>query len=121
MSVKQTSASEGNVEGPHGEETLICQFIHMTNSQGSTWFGGNPFTYTVPLLLAQISLIFFVTSLIWLFLRPCKQGMISAQLIVRATSLPFLPSYHVFYLVILNREASSWEDLAWVKSKLTAI
>ncbi|XP_042023086.1 cation/H(+) symporter 13-like [Salvia splendens] len=81
MSVKQTSASEGNVEGPHGEETLICQFIHMTNSQGSTWFGGNPFNYTVPLLLAQVSLIFFITSLIWLFLRPCKQGMISAQLI----------------------------------------
>ncbi|KAL1545082.1 cation/H(+) symporter 13-like [Salvia divinorum] len=81
MSVKQTSASEGNVEGPHGEETLICQFIHMTNSQGSTWLGGDPFSYTVPLLLAQFSLIFLVTSLVWLFLRPCKQGMISAQLI----------------------------------------
>ncbi|KAL1558793.1 cation/H(+) antiporter 14 [Salvia divinorum] len=77
-----SSSTSGNVEGPRGEEeVLICQFIHMTNSQGSTWFGGDPFSYTVPLLLAQFSLIFVITSLAWLFLRPCKQGMISAQLI----------------------------------------
>ncbi|XP_057789802.1 cation/H(+) antiporter 14-like [Salvia miltiorrhiza] len=81
MSLKQSSASIGNVVGPYGEETLVCQFIHMTNSQGSTWFGGDPFSYTVPLLLAQFSLIFLVTSLVWLLLRPCKQGLISAQLI----------------------------------------
>ncbi|KAG6415565.1 hypothetical protein SASPL_122978 [Salvia splendens] len=76
------SSTLGIVEAPSGgEDILICQFIHMTNSQGSTWFGGDPFSYTVPLLLAQFCLIFFVTSLVWLFLRPCKQGMVSAQLI----------------------------------------
>ncbi|KAH6766061.1 hypothetical protein C2S52_017044 [Perilla frutescens var. hirtella] len=73
--------ASGYVAGPFGQESMVCQFIQNTNSQGSTWFGGNPFSYTVPLLFAQISIIFLVTSLVWFLIRPCKQGLISAQLI----------------------------------------
>lgn len=83
--ITDAAGTVGTVPGPYGEATLVCQFIHKTNSQGSTWFGGDPFSYTVPLLLAQFTFIFVVTSLIYFILKPCKQGLISAQLIVTLT------------------------------------
>lgn len=86
MSSKEVSSSIGYVQGPHGQETLVCQFIHRTNSQGSTWFGGDPFAYTVPVVLLQFVAIFAVTSVVWFLLKPFKQGLVSAQLIVRPFS-----------------------------------
>ncbi|KAK6163805.1 hypothetical protein DH2020_000669 [Rehmannia glutinosa] len=80
-SSKHILSSIGYVQGAHGEETLVCQFTHMTNSQGCLWFGGNPAAFTVPLVLIQFVVISAVTSLIWFLIKPYKQGLISAQLI----------------------------------------
>ncbi|KAL8548987.1 hypothetical protein ACS0TY_008034 [Phlomoides rotata] len=81
MSYKQVSYSLGYVRGPHGQESLVCQYFGMINSHGSMWFGGDPFAFSVPLVLGQFIVIFIITSIISFLLKPCKQGAISAQLI----------------------------------------
>ncbi|KAI3450271.1 hypothetical protein Pfo_006936 [Paulownia fortunei] len=81
MSSKEVLYTKGYVQGPHGQETLVCQFTRKTNSQGSAWFGRNPFAFTLPVLLLQFNAIFAVTSIVWFLLKRFKQGLISAQLI----------------------------------------
>ncbi|XP_073061896.1 cation/H(+) antiporter 14-like [Primulina eburnea] len=82
MSSGKVTSSIGYVQGPHdSQETLVCQFTHMTNAQGRAWFGGDPFAFNLPVLLLQLIFIFSIISIVWFLLKPLKQGLISAQLI----------------------------------------
>ncbi|XP_073153641.1 cation/H(+) antiporter 14-like [Henckelia pumila] len=82
MSLTKVTSSIGLVQGPNdSEEIIVCQFTHMTNAQGQAWFGGDPFAFTLPVLLLQFIFIFSLTSVVWFLLKHVKQGLISAQLI----------------------------------------
>ncbi|XP_069155593.1 cation/H(+) antiporter 14 isoform X2 [Solanum lycopersicum] len=72
---RKVSAWAGFVQGSHREELLICQFSDMTNSKGCVWSGGNPFAFSLPLVLAQLIFIFFVTRITFALIQPLKQSM----------------------------------------------
>lgn len=94
---RKVSAWAGFVQGSHREELLICQFSDMTNSKGCVWSGGNPFAFSLPLVLAQLIFIFFVTRITFALIQPLKQSMVSAQLIVSFFFFSFLT--HNFVLL----------------------
>ncbi|KZV39907.1 cation/H(+) antiporter 15-like [Dorcoceras hygrometricum] len=76
MSLRKVTSSTGYVQGPHdSQETLVCQFTHMINAQGRAWLGGDPFAFTLPVLLLQLIFIFSVISVVWFLLEPLKQGL----------------------------------------------
>ncbi|KAK4376119.1 hypothetical protein RND71_006796 [Anisodus tanguticus] len=81
MVKRKVSASAGLVQGRYRQEVFICQFSDMINSKGCIWSGGDPFSFSLPLVLAQLIFIFFVTRITFALIRPLKQSMISAQLI----------------------------------------
>lgn len=82
MVKREVSAWAGIVQGRNRLELFVCQFSDMTNSKGCIWTGGSPFAFSLPLVLAQLIFIFFVTRIIFGLLQPLKQSMVSAQLIV---------------------------------------
>ncbi|GFZ01704.1 cation/hydrogen exchanger 14 [Actinidia rufa] len=88
--VKGLSSSAGLVPGPYRQEPMVCQYTHMVNSQGSVWLGGDPFSYTTPVLLAQFALIFIVTRSVFFFIKPLKQSLMSAQIIAGVIMGPSL-------------------------------
>lgn len=94
MAPRLVSSVSGPVPGRFGQEILVCQFTDMANSQGYMWSGGNPFSFTVPVLLAQLSLILTLSRTLFLLLQPLKQNMLSAQLIV--SSCLCYCSFHFF-------------------------
>lgn len=83
MDTRESGSVYGVVRGPHNDEGMVCQFVHKTHSQGGVWYGGNMFSFTLPVMMLQFILMFFTTSMIGYLMRPFKQGMISVQLIVR--------------------------------------
>lgn len=94
MAPRVVSSVSGPVPGRFGQEILVCQFTDMANSQGYIWSGGNPFSFTVPVLLAQLALILTLSRVLFLLLQPLKQSMLSAQLIV--SSCLCYCSFHFF-------------------------
>lgn len=93
-STRGLTSSAGLVPGPYGEETLVCQQTHISNSRVSIWFGGDPFAYTTPVLFAQFVLIFLVTRSVFIFLKPLRQNLMSAQIIVSKIRIPLF-SFHI--------------------------
>ncbi|XP_060175901.1 cation/H(+) antiporter 14 [Lycium barbarum] len=81
MVKRKVSASAGLVQGRYRQEVFICQFSDMISSKGCIWSGGDPFSFSLPLVLAQLIFIFFVTRITFALIRPLKQSMVSAQLI----------------------------------------
>ncbi|CAN4098697.1 unnamed protein product [Withania somnifera] len=81
MVKRRVSAAAGLVQGRRRQELFICQFSDMINSKGCIWSGGDPLSFSLPLLLAQLIFIFFVTRITFGLIRPIKQSMVSAQLI----------------------------------------
>nr|XP_016450233.1 PREDICTED: cation/H(+) antiporter 14-like [Nicotiana tabacum] len=81
MVKRRVSDSIGVVQGRYRQELFICQFSDMVNSKGCLWSGGDPFAFSLPLVLAQLIFIFFVTRITFFLIRPLKQSMVSAQLI----------------------------------------
>ncbi|CAN4101078.1 unnamed protein product [Withania somnifera] len=81
MVKRRVSAAAGLVHGRRRQELFLCQYSDMIHSKGCIWSGGDPLSFTLPLLLAQLILIFFVTRISFGLIRPIKQSMVSAQLI----------------------------------------
>ncbi|CAL5386341.1 unnamed protein product [Camellia sinensis] len=75
------SSASGIVPGPYHNESMVCEFAQRTNFQGSIWLGGQPLGYSTPVLMAQFILIFIVSRLLYIFLKPLKQSPMSAQII----------------------------------------
>lgn len=82
MVKRRVPAAVGLVQGRYHQEVFICQFSDMINSKGCMWSGGDPFDFSLPLVLAQVVFIFFVTRITFALIKPLKQSMVSAQLIV---------------------------------------
>ncbi|KAM3269198.1 hypothetical protein P3S67_030080 [Capsicum chacoense] len=78
MALRKVSAVAGLVQGRNHPERLICQFSDMINSKGAIWSGGNPFAFSLPLVLAQFILIFFATTIIFALIKPLKQSWYSS-------------------------------------------
>ena len=79
---KQINSSHwGKVHGPFMMEDLVCQNQNMMISKG-IFKNSNPLKYATPLLFLQMSVIIITSRLIFGFLQPFKQGMISAQVLV---------------------------------------
>lgn len=93
-STRGLTSSAGLVPGPYGEETMVCQQTHISNSRVSIWFGGDPFAYNTPVLFAQFVLIFLVTRSVFIFLKPLRQNLMSAQIIVSKILIPLF-SFHI--------------------------
>ncbi|XP_027071017.1 cation/H(+) antiporter 14 [Coffea eugenioides] len=81
MAPRIVSSVSGSVPGSYRQELLVCQFTDMMNSKGLVWSGGNPFSFTLPVLLAQLSVAFLLSRTVYILLEPFKQSMLSAQLI----------------------------------------
>ncbi|CAI9298838.1 unnamed protein product [Lactuca saligna] len=74
-------SSEGYVPGVNEPEQMICQYLHMTNSMGCSWFGCDVSTFSLPLLMLQLSMIFIVSHTTFFLLKPLRQSILSCQLI----------------------------------------
>ncbi|KAL3517999.1 hypothetical protein ACH5RR_020588 [Cinchona calisaya] len=81
MAPRRVSSVAGSVAGRYSQEVLVCQFTDMMNSRGLLWSGGDPFSFTLPVFLAQLAVIFLLSRTIYFLLGPLKQSMLSAQLI----------------------------------------
>ncbi|KAJ0691545.1 putative cation/H+ exchanger, sodium/solute symporter superfamily [Helianthus annuus] len=74
-------SSEGYVPGVNEPEQMICQYLHMTNSMGCSWSGCDISAFSVPLLILQLCIIFFVSQTFFYLLKPLRQSILSCQLI----------------------------------------
>lgn len=72
---------KGKVHGPFLLETIVCETNYMLTSKG-VFFGSDPLKYALPLLLLQMAAIILTSRLLFRLLKPLKQGMISAQVLV---------------------------------------
>ncbi len=68
----------GMVSGPFAKEAMVCHYTIPKN----IWYRQEVYK---PLFLAQITIIFFVTRLIYALLKPLRQSMITAQLMVSSS------------------------------------
>lgn len=57
-----------------------CQFVGQINSRG-IWFGDNPFAFSVPLLMMQLSLISIFTRSLYGLLKPFGQPSIVSNIL----------------------------------------
>ncbi|CAO2824819.1 unnamed protein product [Amaranthus hypochondriacus] len=62
------------------KDKLLCQYIRGISSRGF-WYGDDPLSYPTPLILVQISLIFFTTRAVFFILQPLRQSMTVAQIL----------------------------------------
>ncbi|KAJ0647043.1 putative cation/H+ exchanger, sodium/solute symporter superfamily [Helianthus annuus] len=85
-------SSEGYVPGVNEPEQMICQYLHLTNSMGCSWSGCDVSAFSVPLLILQLCIIFFVSQAFFYLLKPLRQSILSCQLIVR----------YIYVLIILG-------------------
>lgn len=63
------------------EVTYTCQLVSAINSRGF-WFGDDPFAFSVPLLLLQLSLISLFTRSVHHLLKRFSQPSIVSQILV---------------------------------------
>ncbi|KAK4837419.1 hypothetical protein QYF36_005258 [Acer negundo] len=59
---------------------FACHSIHAINSKG-LWVGDDPFMYSVPILLFQLSLVSIITRCIYVLLKPLGQPFIISQIL----------------------------------------
>ncbi|KAK3022284.1 hypothetical protein RJ639_045391 [Escallonia herrerae] len=52
--IPKVSSSFGTVPGKTHEEAMVCQYAEVITSKGYSWFGGEPFSFTLPVLLIQL-------------------------------------------------------------------
>lgn len=67
--------------------SYTCQLVSAINSRG-IWYGDDPFSFTVPLLLLQLSLISLFTRSIHHLLKRFSQPSIVSQILVSVSDLP---------------------------------
>lgn len=80
----------GAVTGPFSKEGMVCQYPHMMiSSNVGTRFGNNPFDNIFPTFLAQIVFIFWLTRIVYTILKPLRQSILSAQVVVIYISSSF--------------------------------
>ncbi|KAL3719882.1 hypothetical protein ACJRO7_004808 [Eucalyptus globulus] len=71
---QNTEAMIGTVTGPFQSEILVCQRRnHMINSLG-VWYS-NPLDSAMPVLMFQIILVFFITRILFLLLKPLRPSL----------------------------------------------
>lgn len=68
-------------EGTALGDPMVCQYVHMIDSAGF-WYGDDPMSYNTPVLSAEISVIFIISGLTHLLMRPLRQPKIIVQIIV---------------------------------------
>lgn len=68
-----------------------CQELGRANSRG-LWYGDNPMFFSVPLLLAQLTLISIFTRFLDCLLKPLAQPSIVSQILVSSFYTPPLAS-----------------------------
>ncbi|XAR58868.1 hypothetical protein NMG60_11014436 [Bertholletia excelsa] len=73
-------SSIGIVPGPHRETVLACQYILSADFRGPIWQGHDPFRCSSPVIMAQVSLIFFCSRIVYLFIKPLNQSTLTAQI-----------------------------------------
>ncbi|KAG6629013.1 hypothetical protein CIPAW_14G053600 [Carya illinoinensis] len=72
----------GAVTGPFSKEGMVCQYPPMMiPSNVGVRFGNNPFDSIFPTFLAQIVFIFWFTRIVYTFLKPLRQSILSAQVV----------------------------------------
>ena len=70
-----------SAEGTALGDQMVCQYVHMIDSAGF-WYGDDPMSYNTPVLSAEISVIFIISGLTHLSMRPLRQPKIIVQIIV---------------------------------------
>lgn len=60
--------------------SYICHLFRQINSRG-IWFGDDPLSFSMPLLMLQLSLISIITRSIYILLKPFGQPMIVSQIL----------------------------------------
>lgn len=75
-----------SAEGTALGDQMVCQYVHMIDSAGF-WYGDDPMSYTIPVLSAEISVIFIISGLTHLLMRPLRLPKIIVQIIVKSVSL----------------------------------
>lgn len=78
---KEITPKQWWVVGKVFKDTLVCQNMRGISSSG-IWYGDNPLSYPTPLIMIQITLIFFTSRGVYFLLQPLRQSMTVAQIIV---------------------------------------
>lgn len=80
--------------------SYLCHFVNQINSRG-VLSHDDPLSYSVPLLLLQLSLISIITRVVQFLLKPFGQPFIVSQIIVSLiTSLPYFVAYYSIYICL---------------------
>ncbi|KAF8010552.1 hypothetical protein BT93_J1248 [Corymbia citriodora subsp. variegata] len=86
---ESTKATMGMVSGPFQSELLVCQRTnHIINSQGF-WYC-NPLDYAMPILMFQITVVFFTARILFLFLKPLRPSLTIAYILAGMVVSPSL-------------------------------
>ncbi|XP_065880600.1 cation/H(+) antiporter 15-like [Euphorbia lathyris] len=75
-----TSAPFSISNGAGMGSAFVCEVVGRVNSKG-IWLGDDPLSFSVPLLLLQLSIISIFTRFIYVFLKPFGQPSIVSQII----------------------------------------
>ncbi|XP_050216382.1 cation/H(+) antiporter 14-like [Mercurialis annua] len=109
--VKGVVVAEGIVSGPFFQENIVCQFMNKIKPMGGIMQGENPLEYSFPVLLAQISVIFLSSRLVYFLLKPLRQSALNSQILAGILLGPsvmwyYFPSFKMLFpsggRVVLN-------------------
>ncbi|XP_071936100.1 cation/H(+) antiporter 15-like isoform X1 [Coffea arabica] len=77
--------------------TFLCHFVNQINSRGVI-LGGDPLSYSIPLLLLQLSLISIITRVVQFLLKPFGQPFIVSQILGGVILGPSILGQNVTFL-----------------------
>ncbi|CAO2840059.1 unnamed protein product [Amaranthus hypochondriacus] len=97
---KEITPKQWWVVGKVFKDTLVCQNMRGISSSG-IWYGDNPLSYPTPLIMIQITLIFFTSRGVYFLLQPLRQSMTVAQIIAGIIIGPSALTYSPYWMSLL--------------------
>lgn len=98
---KLADQQDGDDDQDDDGVSYTCQIVGQINSRG-IWFGDDPFAFSVPLLMMQLSLISIFTRSLYCLLKPFGQPSIVSHILVSFRVFPLLSSHPGFYLLLAS-------------------
>jgi hypothetical protein len=104
--MKRGAVTAGMVTGPFSKEEIVCTYPHMVSSDG-VWYGDDPFDFAAPVFLVQITIFFFASRFIFVLLKPLRQSIITAQVLVSSSLLGGETYVHLYFMAFWTPLASN--------------
>ncbi|KAK7305482.1 hypothetical protein VNO77_43388 [Canavalia gladiata] len=104
--MESASLNELSSSGMIGKEEFVCQYVEDTHHFTTFWEGKNLLHHMTAVLTFQIILMFTVSRITHLLLKPCHQTFLIAQIVGGMILGPLLLGRHATYLEMIFPLAS---------------